>query len=30
MREKRCDVPIGQNEKDMTYGNSDNGKRENR
>lgn len=29
-REKRLDVQIGHNEKDMTYGNSDNGKRENR
>lgn len=29
-REKRWDVQIGHNEKDMTYGNSDNGKRENR
>ena len=29
-REKRWDVQIGHNEKDMTYGNSDSGKRENR
>lgn len=29
-REKRLDVQIEHNEKDMTYGNSDNGKRENR